>query len=323
MRARAKIAAASMALLAAPLIAGACGTQGIQVSRSSPYYRGAVLFRDHCSGCHTLSTVGAEGSATSIRNRVRTNGPDFNIRKENPEQVLYAIRNGGFSGAIMPQNIVLGEDAQSVANFPPEAKNVPVVGAFSGVDVEKIVDLGADLVIAGGNGGTPPDAIAKLRSLKVPVLATVKPRRAGLLRMLVVQTPFDRFSTDDGRMFDAWTGLVKAGGWDVSYLLTRPGKAALRDRDLAAFHAQGDFTAVAVQPDHFLYADPPYDVEFTTYSPGGFTWEDQVRLAEWLAHPRAQQLPAPLRPALPAEAGAGAAARRGADAERTFAGPGR
>jgi mono/diheme cytochrome c family protein len=117
MRARAKIAAASLALLAAPVLAGACGSQGIQVSSSSPYYRGAVLFRDHCSGCHTLSVVGAQGSATSIKNRVRTNGPNFNIRKENPEQVLYAIRNGGFSGAIMPENIVLGEDAQAIANF--------------------------------------------------------------------------------------------------------------------------------------------------------------------------------------------------------------
>src|SRR5947209_7472608 len=117
MRARAKIAAASLALLAAPALAGACGSQGIQVSSSSSYYRGAVLFRDHCSGCHTLSVVGAQGSATSIKNRVRTNGPNFNIRKENPEQVLYAIRNGGFSGAIMPENIVLGEDAEAIANF--------------------------------------------------------------------------------------------------------------------------------------------------------------------------------------------------------------
>ena len=117
MRARAKIAAISMALLAMPVLAGACGSQGISISRSSAYYRGAVLFRDHCSGCHTLAVVGATGSATSIKNRVRTNGPNFNIRKEKPEQVLYAIRNGGFSGAIMPENIVLGEDAQAVAQF--------------------------------------------------------------------------------------------------------------------------------------------------------------------------------------------------------------
>jgi DNA adenine methylase len=48
----------------------------------------------------------------------------------------------------------------------------------------------------------------------------------------------------------------------------------------------GDFTDVALAPHDFVYADPPYDVEFTTYSPGGFSWQDQVRLAEWLAvHP--------------------------------------
>jgi len=59
---------------------------------------------------------------------------------------------------------------EDVASFPPAAKDIPVVGTFSGVDVEKIVGLGTDLVIAGGNGGTQPEAITQLRSLKVPVL---------------------------------------------------------------------------------------------------------------------------------------------------------
>jgi mono/diheme cytochrome c family protein len=117
MRVRAKIAATATILLAAALALGACGSQGIDVAKTSSYHRGAVLFRDHCSGCHTLSVVGAQGSATSIKNRVRTSGPNFNIRKENVEQVLYAIRNGGFSGAIMPENVVVGNDAQEVARF--------------------------------------------------------------------------------------------------------------------------------------------------------------------------------------------------------------
>jgi len=51
------------------------------------------------------------------------------------------------------------------------------------------------------------------------------------------------------------------------------------------FH-HGDLDSVALQREDFIYADPPYDVEFTTYSAGGFSWEDQVRTAEWLAkHP--------------------------------------
>ena len=36
----------------------------------------------------------------------------------------------------------------------------------------------------------------------------------------------------------------------------------------------------------FVYADPPYDVDFTQYSKEGFGWRQQVKLAEWLSkHP--------------------------------------
>ncbi|HWX87799.1 MAG TPA: hypothetical protein VNX67_06475, partial [Solirubrobacteraceae bacterium] len=78
MRLPLKMLAAAIALLAAAGGISACGSQGISVPKSSPDYRGAVLFRDHCSGCHTLAVVGAEGSATSIKDRVKTNGPNFN-----------------------------------------------------------------------------------------------------------------------------------------------------------------------------------------------------------------------------------------------------
>lgn len=50
--------------------------------------------------------------------------------------------------------------------------------------------------------------------------------------------------------------------------------------------SRGHFTAVKLEPTDFIYADPPYDVEFTQYTKEGFGWADQVRLAEWLAaHP--------------------------------------
>jgi len=111
-----KVAATTVLVLCAGALA-ACGTQGVQVPKSSPYYQGAILFREHCSGCHTLSVVGARGSATAINNRARPEGPNFNIRKEQFAQIIYAIHNGGFSGAIMPQNIVVGGQAQAVAEF--------------------------------------------------------------------------------------------------------------------------------------------------------------------------------------------------------------
>lgn len=45
----------------------------------------------------------------------------------------------------------------------------------------------------------------------------------------------------------------------------------------------GPFAALPTRPTDFIYADPPYDVEFTEYAAGGFKWADQVTLAEWLA----------------------------------------
>jgi mono/diheme cytochrome c family protein len=124
-----KVLATAVSLLACAVLLGACGSQGISIAKTSPYRRGAVLFRDHCSGCHTLSVVGASGSASAIQNRVKTNGPNFNIRPENESQVLYAIRNGGFSGAIMPENIVVGANAKSIAAF---------LAAYSGKQAQKV-----------------------------------------------------------------------------------------------------------------------------------------------------------------------------------------
>ena len=48
----------------------------------------------------------------------------------------------------------------------------------------------------------------------------------------------------------------------------------------------GSFDKLSLDSDDFVYADPPYDVEFTQYAKEGFTWDDQVRLASYLAdHP--------------------------------------
>jgi len=131
-----KLAATTMALLACAVLLGACGSQEIKLAKTSPYYKGASLFLQHCSGCHTLAVVGAEGSATAISNRVKTNGPSFDLRKENVEQVLYAIRNGGFSGAIMPENVVVGEDAQDVAQF---------LAKYSGLKAEHVPSVNITL----------------------------------------------------------------------------------------------------------------------------------------------------------------------------------
>ena len=106
-------------LLLPALVAAACGTQKLDVPRNpSDIYHGAVLFSQRCSGCHTLSYAATHGSAANVRTAQYNNGPNFDVRCERPAaRVLYAIENGGFSGAIMPQNVVVGQDAIDVAKF--------------------------------------------------------------------------------------------------------------------------------------------------------------------------------------------------------------
>jgi hypothetical protein len=105
--------------IAVAALAAACGTQRISVPKSQPVlYQGAVLFSQRCSGCHSLSYAATHGSAANPRTATFISGPDLNFRCERPiTRVLYAIENGGFSGAYMPQNVVVGQDAIDVAKF--------------------------------------------------------------------------------------------------------------------------------------------------------------------------------------------------------------
>jgi mono/diheme cytochrome c family protein len=107
-------------LVACAAFATGCGSD-IKVSSkdNGEVHGGAVLFRDRCAGCHSLDAADAFGSKPTgqVQGGERTDGPNFNVRKETRQDVLYAIRNGGFSGAIMPANVVTGQDARAVAIF--------------------------------------------------------------------------------------------------------------------------------------------------------------------------------------------------------------
>ena len=95
-------------------------------------------------------------------------------------------------------------------DYPPEAVALPDVASYTSVDAEKIVGLRTDLVIAGGNGFNPPDAITKLRSLNIPVVVTYGSNVAGVLAdiRLVGQAAGDADAADTlassmGAQFDA------------------------------------------------------------------------------------------------------------------------
>jgi iron complex transport system substrate-binding protein len=85
-------------------------------------------------------------------------------------EILFALGAGG--------RIVATDDG---SDYPDAAKALPHVATFDKVDVEKVVSLEPDLVIAGGLGFTPADSISKLRSLKLPVVVVYAKSVEGVL----------------------------------------------------------------------------------------------------------------------------------------------
>jgi mono/diheme cytochrome c family protein len=131
-----KTIAAACAAAACAVALGACGEQSIAVKEptGTPVHNGAELFLTHCSGCHTLSAATARGSTPQgeVNDKERTDGPNLDYRREDVDSVLFAIRNGGFSGAIMPANVVVGEQAQQVADFVSKYAGSKAEGSGSG-----------------------------------------------------------------------------------------------------------------------------------------------------------------------------------------------
>ena len=122
--------------VAAAVALSACGSEGVSVPEDDPTHEGAVVFSERCSGCHTLQAAGTQGSGNRV---LRNQGPNFDQRQVSYDDALFAIRNGGFSGAIMPQNIVVGKDAEAVADFVAKyagskAKSPPGPGQQSSGD---------------------------------------------------------------------------------------------------------------------------------------------------------------------------------------------
>jgi mono/diheme cytochrome c family protein len=110
---------AILCVAATAAIAAGCGGEIEVPEDEQTAHRGAVLFNERCSGCHTFEAANAYGSKPEgeLQGGERTNGPNFDQRRESRDDVLFAIRNGGFSGSIMPANVVVGQDAEDVADF--------------------------------------------------------------------------------------------------------------------------------------------------------------------------------------------------------------
>jgi DNA adenine methylase len=79
--------------------------------------------------------------------------------------------------------------------------------------------------------------------------------------------------------FNVPFGRYRSLGYEFDFSLY---KEIFRDWEFTNVH----FSELQLDENDFVYADPPYDVDFTNYSQGGFNWEDQKKTAGWLArHP--------------------------------------
>jgi hypothetical protein len=103
-------------------------------------------------------------------------------------------------------------------------------GKFTCVTVEVAIDTAK----AGELKGELEVTINK-DVVKVPISATVKARKPGAPRVLVVGSPFERYTTGFGKDYQGWRDVVDAAGLDASYILVHNGKATTRDLDLSKF----------------------------------------------------------------------------------------
>jgi iron complex transport system substrate-binding protein len=127
--------------------------------------------------------------------------------------------------------------------------DLPDVASYTSVDVEMIVGLEADLVIAGGNFFNPPEAIARLRSLHVPVVVVYAPNLAAVL--------------GDVELIGAAVGLSDAA-------------AEMAGTMQAGFDAVADATASLASPRTFYELDATSAIY--TAADGSFV-EEMIRLA--------------------------------------------
>jgi iron complex transport system substrate-binding protein len=145
------------------VIAAACSSSGAAPQSSSP----ATV-----SPSAPASTPPSEPSASAASyplHLVDDDGTALTIPAEPQRIVSLTPAATEILFALGAGDRVVGK-VEDIANYPPEAADVPVMGRFDGVDVEQIVAADADLVLAGGGGGTPPEAIEQLRALGITVL---------------------------------------------------------------------------------------------------------------------------------------------------------
>ncbi|MDP8903866.1 MAG: helical backbone metal receptor [Chloroflexota bacterium] len=161
------------ALIALALVAGCVGRAPAPTASPTPTFA-VVAGSPTPTGAET-----ATGAADFPRTLVDDEGRTVELARQPQRVISLAPSFTEIVFALGAGDRLVG--ATDYEDYPPAAAELPDVAGFTGVIVERVVELGPDLVLAGGNNLNPPADIARLRELGYPVLVTYPPTVADVL----------------------------------------------------------------------------------------------------------------------------------------------
>ena len=131
LRGLAGVGAALIAALITALAATGCGTTGLAEAGAGDTTRGKELFKQKCGQCHTLADAGTAGAiGPNLDDAFRQSRADGlgvrTIQSVVRGQISYAIEEPPTGKPGMPQNLVTGDDADSVAAYVASVASLPV-----------------------------------------------------------------------------------------------------------------------------------------------------------------------------------------------------
>ena len=106
--------------LAALLVAAGCGGEIEVPKQQATAHEGAVLFNERCSGCHSLDAANAYGSQAAEADRRAASAPTgrtSTCARRAATTCCSRSATAASPAAIMPANVVVGDDAEAVADF--------------------------------------------------------------------------------------------------------------------------------------------------------------------------------------------------------------
>ena len=123
----------------------------------------------------TVSTEPPSTPVSTVPSITLTDGLSRTITLASPAQrvVSLAPSNTEILFAIGAGEQVVGRDETS--DYPPEALTLPTIGGYGGFNLEAIVALHPDLVLAQGGGFNSPELVASLENLGLTVYVLPNP----------------------------------------------------------------------------------------------------------------------------------------------------